>query len=124
MRHLADEPTEKLLEFAEDPESVDRKTLTEIAQRMSMLADEMWTMPLPKRLWPVGEALGDAAATIGEEASRIHDLSEPDEVLTALGDVDLSRAEAEFEAAEALVNEAREYYDMQDAAVYGGGLYI
>lgn len=124
MRHLADESADQLMEFAQDPEAEDRKALTEVAQRMTMLADELWTMPLPKRLWPAGEALGDAAATIGEEAAHIHDLLEPEKVLVALGEIDLARAESDFERADRLVNEAAEYYDVEDAAVYGGGLYI
>lgn len=124
MRHLADEPAESLMKFAEDPESVDRKALLELTQGMAIVADELWTMPLPKRLWPVGEALGDAAATIGEESGRIHDLMDSEEVLAALGEVDLGKVAEEHDRAQELVREACTYYDVEDAAVYGGGLYI
>ena len=124
IQHLADESAESIMEFAEDPESVDRKALLEITQGMAIVADELWTMPLPKHLWPVGEALGDAAATIGEESGRIHDLMEADEVLSALGEVDLGKVAKEHDRAQELVREACTYYDVADAAVYGGGLYI
>ena len=124
IRHLADEPLESLLEFASEPESVDRRALHEIADRMSMLADDLWTMPLPKRLWPVGEALGDAAATVGEEAGRVNDLMLSDEVLDALQEIDLSGVAADTDRAEKLVEEACSYYDVEEAAIYGGGLYI
>lgn len=124
MGNLAEESAESLMEFAEDPESVDRKALLELTQGMAIVADELWTMPLPKRLWPVGEALGDAAATIGEESGRIHDLMESDEVLAALGEVNLSKVAEEHDRAQELVHEVCAYYDVEDAAVYGGGLYI
>lgn len=122
--HLADLSDEELVGFAEDPESVDRKALMEVNARMRILADELWTIPLPKRLWPAGEALGDAAATIADEAGRITDLMEADEVLAGLAAVDLAAVGRDYERADALVNEACSSYHVEDAAVYGGGLYI
>lgn len=124
IRHLADEPIEALLEFAGDPESVDRKALHEVTQRMALLSDDLWTMPLPSRLHPVGEALGDAAASISEEAGRVGELMGTDDVLEALQKIDLARVQQDSDRAESLVEEACEYYDVQEAAIYGGGLYI
>lgn len=124
VQHLVELSDEELLAFAEDPESVDRKALAEVTARMRILADELWTIPLPKRLWPVGEALGDIAATIADEAGRITDLMDADEVLAGLAAIDLAAVGTEFERAEALVDEACSHYHVEDAAVYGGGLYI
>jgi len=124
IRHLVDEPEESLIAFAEDLEEVDRKALVEVARRMEILSEELWTMPLPRRLWPLGEALGDAAATLEEEASRVGEGMGADDVLTGLAEIDVARVGVAFLRAERLMEEAREYYDVEDTAVYGGGLYI
>lgn len=124
VRHLADASDETLEQFATDEHSLDRKAFLEVAQRSGVLADELYTMPLPKGLWQAGEALGDAAATISEEAGKVKEDMLPVDALTALGTVDLARAQAEADAAETVVNQACEHYDVEEASVYGGGLYI
>ncbi len=124
IRHLADEPEESLLEFAQDPGSPDRQAFFDVAHRMQLLADEAWTTPLPKRLWPLGQALGDAAATLAMEAGSVSEDMDADGVLTALASVNVERVTRAFEEAVKLMTEAREYYDIDDTAVYGGGLYI
>lgn len=124
VRHLAGASDETLEEFATAEHSLDRKAFLEVAQRAAVLADELYTMPLPKGLWPTGEALGDAATTISEEAGRVEEDMSPGDALAALGKVDLARVLGDMEAAEMIVNQACEHYDVEEASVYGGGLYI
>ncbi|MDP2182920.1 MAG: hypothetical protein Q8K99_10190 [Actinomycetota bacterium] len=124
VRHLAGTSDATLEEFATDEHSLDRKAFQEVAQRAAVLADELYTMPLPKGLWPAGEALGDAATAISEEAGRVKEDMSPGDALAALGKVDLGRALVDTEAADMIVNQACEHYDVEEASVYGGGLYI
>jgi hypothetical protein len=124
LRHLADEPEEALLEFASDPEAVDRRALAEEYQRCVVLEDELRTMPMPKPLIPVADALADVAESLAQEAGRIADGQSGDEVLEALSHLDLDVVGTRVDEADALMKDALEYYDVEDTAVYGGGLYI
>jgi hypothetical protein len=124
VRHLADEDDAKLQHFASHPEDEDRRALTEVARRMEIAAEELDTMPLPRSLWPAAMALADAAYIIGKEAGRVGETADPAEVFSSLANVDIARARDQFEAADAMVKEAAERFDLDEAAVYGGGLYI
>lgn len=124
VRHLADESSEKLEYFAGHPEDEDRKALTEVARRMEIATEELDSMPLPRSLWPAAAALADAAYIIAEEAARVGDSNDPEEVFSALTEVDIARAAEAFEAADAKVKEASERFELDEASVYGGGLYI
>lgn len=124
VRHLVDEPDEALVEFAYEAHSPDRRTLAEIAAQMKLILDELDTRPLPSRLVRVAEELSDAAFVLAEEASRITDEMSPEDVLAALSEMDLTRVIAQIQEADRWVDDACEEYDVEDAAVYGGGLYI
>jgi hypothetical protein len=124
IRHLADEDEEKLEYFAEHPDDVDRRSLIEVARRMEIATEELDTMPLPRALWPAAAALADAAYIIGEEAGRVGESADPDEVFTALADIDITRAADAFDMADAEVKAVSERFELDEAAVYGGGLYI
>ncbi len=124
IRHLADEDDARLTFFAKHPESEDRRALAETAARTAIAAEELDTMPLPRSLWPAAEALADAAFVVGEEAGRVGESGDTDTVFTGLADIDLERVERVFEVADARVREACERYDLDEASVYGGGLYI
>ncbi|MDF1542439.1 MAG: hypothetical protein RQ731_01020 [Anaerosomatales bacterium] len=124
VRHLADEDEEKRERFASNPEDEDRKALDEVAQRMEIATEELDTMPLPRSLWPAAMALADAAYVIGQEAARVGEAAEETDAVTLLAGVDVTRAAAVFDAADAQVKEASEQFELDEAAVYGGGLYI
>lgn len=124
VRHLADEDHEKLQSFAEHPEDEDRKALKEVARRMEITTEELDTMPLPRTLRPAATALADAAYVIGQEAGRVGGSGDPEEVFSSLAEVDIVRAAEAFEAADSRVRQASERFDLDEAAVYGGGLYI
>jgi hypothetical protein len=124
VRHLADEDDEKLEHFASHPEDEDRKALDEVARRMEIATEELDTMPLPRSLWPAAMALADAAYIIGQEAGRVGGTADPEEAFSSLAEVDITRAAGAFEAADAMVKEVSERFDLDEAAVYGGGLYI
>ena len=124
LRHLADEPEEALIEFAQDIDSVERKALLEERQRCVLLEDELRTMPMPKRLITTADALADVAQALALEAARIVEDQSGDEVLEALSELDLIAVGQRFDVADDLVKNAIEYFDMDDQSVYGGGLYI
>lgn len=122
--HLVDLDDEALEHFAEHPENVDRKALAEVARRTEIAAEELDTMALPRSLWPAAEALADVAYVLSEEAGRVGENSDPDEVFEALAHIDLGRVAEVFEIADSRVREACKRYNLDEAAVYGGGLYI
>lgn len=124
LRHLADEPEEELMEFVSDPESLDRGALSEEHQRCMLLRDELSVMPMPKLLIPAADALADVAGALGAEAGRFAASNTEHEILDAIAELDLEAVDQIFDRADALMKDALEYYDIDDMAVYGGGLYI
>jgi hypothetical protein len=124
VRHLADESDEALAEFADNPASVDRRSLVEVHDRMQVLTDELDTRPMPARIVRVAEELADAAFVIAEESGRIRDDMSAEEVLGALSEVDLERVARQADEADVWTAEVCSEYEIEDAAVYGGGLYI
>jgi uncharacterized membrane protein YhiD involved in acid resistance len=122
---LAEGSDETLSHFAEDPDAMERRTLHEVTSRAQMLADELDSMPLPKRLVPAADILGDAAYAIAREAGKVHDEQFGDAAFEALGSIDLTTIAGTYEAATLGVQHACEVCGLEeDAAVYGGGLYL
>lgn len=124
IRHLADEDDAKLEYFATHPEDADRKALDEVARRMEIVTDELDTMPLPRPLHSAAMALADAAYIIAREAGRVGESSDQETVFSALAEVDVGLAADAVSAADARVAEASERFELDEASVYGGGLYI
>ncbi|PKQ30288.1 MAG: hypothetical protein CVT60_01100 [Actinobacteria bacterium HGW-Actinobacteria-10] len=122
--HLADADDEKLMEFAGDAASEDRRTFHEVAQRMGLLRDELDHMRLPARVVPVAEQMADSAYLIALEAGKIHDDMTADEVLEAVGSIDLSAIWTHLDETRRVLEATCGEYDIQETAVYGGGLYI
>jgi hypothetical protein len=79
---------------------------------------------MPKKLIPTADALADVAEALVDEAGRVTEDQGEDEVLDALSELRLDTVAERFDVAEGLMKESREYYDIADTAVYGGGLYI
>lgn len=122
---LAEGSDEQLHHFANDPDSLERRTLHEVWIRARYLSDELDTMPLPKRLVPSAALLSDAAYVVSRESGKIHDEDQDDLALEALGSIDLSAVAAVFDAARQAVAAACETCAIdEDATVYGGGLYL
>lgn len=110
--------------FADDPDSIERRALHEVASRARILADELDTMTLPKPLVPAADALGDAAWIVGREAGRVNDDLLGDAALEALGEIDLTEiADVNRRALEVVTHVCAEC-GFEDEAVYGGGLYL
>jgi hypothetical protein len=124
LRHLRDEPEEELLRFATDSDSVDRGALVEEHQRCVLLEEELRVMPMPKLLIPAADALADVAYALSVEAGRITLDMDEDAVLERLAELDLDVVNERFDEAQERMKTALEYYDVDDMAVYGGGLYI
>ncbi len=124
--HLAEGDDATLEEFALHPESEDRRALTEVAASMEIATEELDTRALPGSLVPVAEGLADAAFVVYEEAARVGESTESEEVFEALAAIDLARVLAVFDAADGRLRTACERYhlDEEEIAVYGGGLYI
>lgn len=122
---LAEGSDEQLSLFADDPDSQERKMLHEVRIRAQILKDELDTMSLPKRLVPAAEALGDAAFIVNRESAKIRDNDSGPVVLSELGTIDLGTVAEVFERAAAAVALTCQVLDVEeDAAVYGGGLYL
>ncbi len=122
---LAEGTDEELSDFAENPDSQERKILHEVRIRAQILRDELDSMSLPKRLVPAAEALADAAFIVGMEAAKIRDADRGSDVLGELGTIDLGSVAEVFERATAAVSLTCQVCDVEeDAAVYGGGLYL
>lgn len=123
--HLAQGSDETLNHFAEEPDALERRTLHEVASRAQMLADELDSMALPKKLIPAADILGDAAYAIALEAGKVHDEQLGDAAFDALGSMDLTAIAGTYAAATREVQRACELCGLEeDAAVYGGGLYL
>lgn len=122
---LAEGSDEQLEAFANNPDSSERKMLHEVRVRSQILRDELDTMSLPKRLVPAAEALGDAAFVVSTEAAKIKDDDRGTTVLAELGTIDLGTVAEVFERAASAVALTCQVCDIEeDAAVYGGGLYL
>jgi len=122
---LAEGSDEQLALFASDSDSQERKMLHEVRIRARILRDELDTMSLPKRLVPAAEALADAAYIVNREAAKIQDKDIGSAVLAELGTIDLGTVAEVFERAASAVSLTCQVCDVEeDAAVYGGGLYL
>jgi hypothetical protein len=122
---LAEGSDEQLELFAEDTDSQERKMLLEVRVRAQILRDELDSMSLPKRLVPAAEALADAAYIVAAEAGKIRDTDRGTVVLAELGTIDLGTVAEVFERAASAVSLTCQVCEVdEDAAVYGGGLYL
>lgn len=124
IEHLLADEDDVLATFASDPGSEDRRAVEDVASRMRIAADDLRTMALPKRLWPVADDMERIARALADQAGRVGEATSPDAALDALGGIDMSGIRADV----ALVNEhlepLLEAFRVDDPAVYGGGLYI
>jgi len=113
-----------LVRFASDPNDEDRKALADLSTNMQSLADEMALMPLPKRLWPAGEALSDVGTLMFQQARAVAVAQDGEAALSALLALDVEAVQNAADLADERLRIMGERYDMEEAAVYGGGLYI
>ncbi len=96
----------------------------EVASRSALLADEIDATAFPKSLLPAATALGDVAYLIVRESAKVQAGMKGDSALEALGSIDLEAVETYYRAALVAVEDACESCGLQDANVYGGGLYL
>jgi hypothetical protein len=119
---LSQSDVETLLAFAGE-DSPERQAIAEIAGRMRIEASELADLALPKVLWPLADALGTSATQLAEQLTGVGE-SEGEAVLDALAALDLGEVRSTLATADAEIARVAEQYDVTDAAVYGGGLYI
>lgn len=124
MGRLAEGSDAELRDFAENPDSAERRALHEVATRARMLADELDVTPLPKSLTSTADSLADAAYLIAREAGRVTDEVRGDAALEALGRIDLDAVETYYRAALNAVTAVCEAHGIDESAIYGGGLYL
>lgn len=105
------------------PESEERRSFAEIGTRMHIESDELSALALPKKLWPLADALGSAARELAGQAGRVGDAS-GEAALDALIALELGTVRASLGDADAAIAELSGVYDLTDPSVYGGGLYI
>ena len=111
-----------LLAFVE-PHSEERRAIAEVAGRMRIEASELADVALPKTLWPLADHLGTAAQLLAEQLRGVGE-SEGEAVLDALAGLDLAPVRSALAEADRELASASSAYEVTDAAVYGGGLYI
>jgi len=122
---LAQGSDETLTHFADDPDAIERRALHEVASRARILTDELDSMPLPPKLVPAASVLGDAAYAIAVEAGKVHDEQVGDAAFEALGSIDLTAIAGTYAKATREVQAVCQACGLEeDAAVYGGGLYL
>lgn len=124
IRRLATAGDTELEQFADDPESVERRTMGEVASRARLLNEELDKMAVPRSLVPVAEALADAAYLISREAERVKDDEVGPVAFDRLASIDLQLARQYADKARVRVIEACDACGLEDTAVYGGGLYL
>lgn len=122
LQTLAGGSIQDVLAFT-DPASEERRVIADIAARMKTETAELSDLALPKVLWPLADSLGEAAASLAEQAAGVGD-TEGEAVLDALLALDLEVARSALAASDEHIAAASTAYDLTDAAVYGGGLYI
>lgn len=120
---LAAATDDDLVEFAQNPSAEQRHTLEEVAEQISIMYDEVATMPLPSRLIPAADALADAAGVLAKQTGALTGAAGL-EALDALAAIDLGKVRADLQHGVDLLGELAEEYDVEDASFYGGGLYI
>ena len=124
LSRLAEGTDDALRTFADNPDSIERRALSEVASRSALLAEEIDTTPFPKSLLRAGVALGDTAYLIARESAKVQPGMRGDVALAALGSIDLEAVETYYRAALVAVEDACESCGLEDANVYGGGLYL
>lgn len=124
VERLADASDEEFDVFASDSESVERRTLFEIATRATHLTEELDTMPMPTSLVSAAAGLSDAAFVIAREASRVQDTQKPEEVLEGLAAIELDVVRGYIRQSRSVLATTCEVCGLEETAVYGGGLYL
>lgn len=124
IEHLLSGEDDALADFAFDQANDDRRAVMDVASRMRITYDDLRSMPLPKRLWPVAEEMEGAARLMSEQAGEVGKAQSPEEALDGLSAIRMQEIREHI----ALVNERLEplleAFRVDDPAVYGGGLYI
>lgn len=121
---LAEGTDDELRSFADNPDSLERRTLMEVASRSALLAEDTDATAFSRSLLPAATALGDVAYLIARESSKVQAGMTGDAALEALGSIDLEAVETYYRAALMAVEDACESCGLHDADVYGGGLYL
>ncbi len=121
---LAGADADELTTFAMDAGSVHRKALEELHARMRIMCEEIADLPLPKALWPAADLLGVAAGSLAVETGRVGEATSADKVLEALGKIDVIGIANTLGPADVEIDRLLGEYQVEDPAVYGGGMYI
>jgi hypothetical protein len=121
---LASGSTEELAAFAADPGSVHRKALEELHTRMVMASEELSAMPLPRKLWASADLIATSATKVASEVAKVGQASDPEAVLKALGDIDVSGIRSTLAPMNAEMDRLLTEHGIADPSVYGGGLYL
>ena len=119
---LAQGSVPELLSFTAEG-SEERRAVSEIGDRMKIEVAELADLALPKKLWPLANALGAAASALGEESGRVGE-AEAEAALDALASLDLGGVRTALDEADGYISAVSTEYDLTDPSVYGGGLYI
>ena len=115
---------EQRARFADDADAVERHSLADLGERARGIAEELNTVPVPRRLIPAAEALADASDILAEEADRAGEGSNGEESLEALASTDLDRVSGAFAYADDKIAALAAEFGINEQDLYVRGLYI
>ena len=118
VRTLAESDTDGLVAFAQN-DSDERTALSEIAARMSIEASELEAVALPKRLWPLADALGEAARTLAAQTGAVGEATGLD-AIDGLAGLDLEVVRAFISRADEEIRSVSEACRLTDPTMYDG----
>lgn len=121
---LSAETPEGITRFAIDPASEHRKALEELQRRMNIQVEELQAIALPKQFWHCADMLQAAASKMRDEVVKINVAPSPEAVLNGVGTIDVAGIRSAMAAAGTELERLLRENNVEDPAVYGGGLYI
>lgn len=122
-RLMSPQADDKRIAFANDMNSIERLGFADLNSRARILVDELDAMPIPKRVMPIAEALGDIAFLAERAVDTVYGTKGNDAIDT-LNAIDVERLTTAMETVEERLEQLAVFYGITEITVYKGGLYV
>ncbi len=123
LRLMSPTAADKRIAFANDMDSTERMGFADLNSRARILVDELDAMPVPKRVMPIAEALGDIAFLAERAVDTVYG-TKGDAAIEALQSIDVERLTNAMETVEERLEQLAVFYGITEITVYKGGLYV